>query len=221
MQILKSFVGIIVLASSMCAFADDGADARTHFQRATAHYAVGEFAEAAVEYQAAYMLKQDPALLFDAAQAYRLAGDHKRALILYRNYLQMFPNEPNASLVRTQIEQLKSVIAADEKAKTSPPTGTVEPKPPVVDGPPATKEAAAAAPTATPTETSQAVRTTTTATADHHTPLYKKWWLWTVVGVVAAGGAVTAALLVTQSQSHWSNTADFGPGVSSAALVRW
>ena len=37
------------------AFGDATADAKAHYQSATAHFAVGEFAEAATEYQAAFV----------------------------------------------------------------------------------------------------------------------------------------------------------------------
>ena len=46
------------------AHADDASDAKTHYQKATAHYAVGEYKDAAAEYEAAYKAKQDPALLY-------------------------------------------------------------------------------------------------------------------------------------------------------------
>ena len=109
------------------AFAGSTDEAREHYEKATAHFAVGEFADAAVEYQAAYKAKQDPALLYDAAQAYRLANNPDKALILYRNYLQLYPSEANIAEVRAQIEKLKDAIAAADKAKTAPPTGTNEP----------------------------------------------------------------------------------------------
>jgi tetratricopeptide (TPR) repeat protein len=53
------------------ASADSSEEARQHYQRGTAHYALGEYADAAAEYQEAFRLKQDPALLYNAAQAYR------------------------------------------------------------------------------------------------------------------------------------------------------
>ena len=38
-------------------------DAKAHYQKATAHFAVGEYHDAAIEYEEAFKLKQDPALL--------------------------------------------------------------------------------------------------------------------------------------------------------------
>jgi tetratricopeptide (TPR) repeat protein len=208
-------VALVLLAACATARADRATEAREHYQSATAHFAVGEFADAATEYQAAFKLKPDPALLYNAAQSYRLANNPEKALILYKNYVQLYPNEANADEVRHQIEKVKEAIAAAERAKTSPPTGTTEPK----QLPPSS------APDSTPAQAQPepVAATSTTATAapqKHETPVYKKWWLWTIVGVVVAGGVVTTAVLVTRSNGSWSNAPDVGPG-SSNALVRW
>jgi tetratricopeptide (TPR) repeat protein len=198
--------------------ADRSSEAREHYQSATAHFAVGEFGDAANEYQAAYKLKPDPALLYNAAQSYRLANNPERALILYKNYLQLYPNEANADEVRKQIDKLKEAIAAADRAKTSPPTGTTEPKQlpatsaSTPEPTPATKQPVAVATTTTPENQAVVER--------HETPIYKRWWLWTIVGVVVAGGVITAAVLATRSNGSWSNAPDVGPG-SSSALVRW
>lgn len=205
---------VVALLFSMPARADKSSEAREHYQNATAHFAVGEFAQAATEYQAAYMLKPDPALLYNAAQSYRLANNPDKALILYKNYLQLYPNEPNADEVRRQIDKLKEAIAAAETAKTSPPTGTTEPKQLPPAPAPAPEQPAAAQEAAPAPAVAQ-----TPITAKRETPIYKKWWLWTIVGVVVAGGVVTTAVLLTRP-SNWSNAPDVGPG-SSNALVRW
>ena len=70
----------LLLAFAHSALADDYNEAKVHFKKGSAHFAIGEFAEAAEEYQAAYRLKQDPALLYNAAQAFRLAGKNEKAL---------------------------------------------------------------------------------------------------------------------------------------------
>jgi tetratricopeptide (TPR) repeat protein len=210
----------LLVASS--ALATNTEEAREHYQKATSHFAVGEFADAAVEYQAAYKAKPDPALLYDAAQAYRLANNPERALILYRNYLQLYPNEPNIGEVRAQIEKLKDAIAAADKAKTAPPTGTNEPTRIAPEQP----EPATARPASTPaTSTNAPVTAATTSDRDQHaTPIYKKWWLWTAIGVVVAGGVVLAVVLSTQTHGTWANAPDVGPGSANGltiAAVRW
>lgn len=220
-------VVVIGLFSSNVAFAGRTEEARDHYEKATAHFAVGEFAEAAVEYQAAFKAKPDPALLYDAAQAYRLANNPDKALILYRNYLQLYPNEPNIGEVRTQIEKLKDAIAAADKAKTAPPTGTNEPK--HIAGEPGPANAATAPTTssvaATPATTSTSAASITRNDESHRaTPIYKKWWLWAAAGVVVAGGVAIGVVLATRPSGSWSNAPAVGPGSSNGltvAQVRW
>lgn len=216
---------LFVCLSPCFAFADS-AEARQHYEKATAHFAVGEFGEAAAEYQAAFKEKPDPALLYDAAQAYRLANNPEKALILYRNYMQLYPNEPNISEVRAQIEKLKDAVAAADKTKSGPPTGTNEPKQIATQANPSESTAPVATehPEPRPSASIEGVRSVRADRPAQSMPVYKKWWLWTAVGVVLTGGVVVAAVLATQSRGTWSNAPDVGPGSTSGlslAMVRW
>jgi tetratricopeptide (TPR) repeat protein len=218
--IISALSAVAVLQGA--ARADRASDARGLFQEANAHFAVGEFNDAAEKYQQAYKLRQDPALLYDAAQSYRLAGNQQKALVLYRNYLQFYPNAPNVDEVRSQIAKLQQAIAASEQAKTAPPTTTAEhaqPPPPETrpaEPPPSTSPA----PPATSSQAA-AVATPPASRADRTTPLYKKWWLWTIVGVVVVGAVVGGTVAATASSGKWSTTGDIGPGVKSAAVLSW
>jgi hypothetical protein len=223
-------------------------DAKAHFSRATAHFAVGEFAEAAEEYQAAYMAKQDPALLYNAAQAYRLAGKHQRALILYKNYVQLYPNESNIGEVKAQIAKLNKAIAASDTATTSPPTSTArphpmseaasiekplpppssqKPAPPPSSEKPAPPPVVKAPPVVTtppvastpPVLVSQPAPIAATAGAERRTPVYKKWWFWTIIGGVVVAGAVAGGVVASQSHS-WNNLPDI-VNPRAHALVQW
>ena len=49
-------------------------DARRVYDEATAAFGLGRYAEAAEKYEAAFSLRPDPALLYNAAQSYRLGG---------------------------------------------------------------------------------------------------------------------------------------------------
>jgi len=216
---------VLVFGLLICITAPAGADttaeARAHFQKATAHFAVGEFAEAANEYQAAFKIKSEPALLFDAAQAWRQAGDHKRALVCFRNYVLLFPHERQVAIAREHIEKLKEAIAAEEKARTNPPTGTVDPNaapPPAAPAAPVVAQHAAVTPPA-PAPAPVVAATTTQARHDR-TPVYKKWWLWTAVGAVVAGGVVAGVVVATRP-APWANGGTVGPGSTSHALVQW
>jgi tetratricopeptide (TPR) repeat protein len=94
----KGIVAFITLAAAIAhgsiAFADDKG-ARLHFQRAQAAYGLGEYAKAAIEFESAYALKPAAELLFDAAQAHRLAGNGPRARLLYENYRRIYGSRVN------------------------------------------------------------------------------------------------------------------------------
>src|SRR5262245_42356196 len=59
-------------------------EAKAHVRKATAAYNLGRYIEAAKEYEAAYEQTLDAKLLFNVAQAYRLAGDREKAITAYR-----------------------------------------------------------------------------------------------------------------------------------------
>ena len=195
------------------AHADVAGDARAHFETANAHYAIGEFSEAATEYETAYKLKPDAALLFDAGQAHRLAGNHQKALTIYRNFLRMYPDNPNAPEVMKQVKREEEAIAADDKAKKAPPTGTVAPAAtPAIAASPTTPAQA----TTTPSSMPAGKVATTRETAR---PVYKKWWLWTAVGVAVAA-AVVIPIAVVETRPAWTD-ATVGPGSTHGLDVRF
>src|SRR3954462_2175593 len=99
--------------------ADDAtAEALARYERATTAFALGHFAESAAEYERAYQLKPDPALLFDAAQAYRKAGNRARALTLYRTSLGLYPDHvEHRAYVESQVTSLKAELAVEDAAK--------------------------------------------------------------------------------------------------------
>ena len=206
-------VALALLVSSTARAQDPDADAaRQHYKAATGHFAVGEFAEAASEYEAAYKLHQDPALLFNAAQSRRLAGENQKALVLYKNFLHLYPSSPNVPAVREQIDKLQEAIAAENKAKTSPPTTTVEPKNETTTPPPPP-------PTTAPTTAPPAATASTSpAPTNEKPPIYKKWWFWTAIGVVVVA-AVVIPVAVIETQPAWNNLPPQGPGATAAARV--
>ena len=184
--------------------------AKAHFDEAQKHFAVGEFHEAGEEYQLAYKAKPDPALLYDAATAFRLANEPERAIVLYRNYLQFYPNQPNAADVRNVVEQLREGIAAAARAKDTPPKEPLKPAPAVEE--PKVAEA-------TPAPTVVAVAPEP-APERRGTPVYKRWWLWTIVGVVVVGAAAGVAVALTVPSHPWANGPTVGPGAASTSALR-
>jgi tetratricopeptide (TPR) repeat protein len=115
----SALVIAFVLAGAFSARADNVTDDAVRFyQRATTAFALGRFAEAAADYERAFELKPDAALLFDAAQAHLRAGNRARALELYRNYLGLYRERTeHRAYVEKQMTSLKAELAAEAEAK--------------------------------------------------------------------------------------------------------
>jgi tetratricopeptide (TPR) repeat protein len=149
-------------------------EAKVHYEKATAAYALGNFTEAAASYERAFECKPDPALLYNAAQAHRRGGNRQRAMELYRSFLQVFPRAENRDLAERHLHEL-------ERAAVSPPVPASALKP----APAADLAAAPAAP------------------ARAGRPMWKNPWLWVAVGAAAVLGAgATAAALSGRSDPH-------------------
>ncbi|MGH8324723.1 MAG: tetratricopeptide repeat protein, partial [Steroidobacteraceae bacterium] len=73
---------LLLVAAYGPAIADE-TDAKPLYNRAATAYALGRYSEAAKLFERVFELKQDPAVLYDAAQAHRLAGEKLKALVLY------------------------------------------------------------------------------------------------------------------------------------------
>ena len=116
------------------ALASGPSPARQAYDQATAAFGLGHYAEAAEKYETAFSLRPDPALLYNAAQAYRLAGNRQRALELYRNYLRLYPDRQNAAEARNQVAALNKALEEEKVGPASPPvtaTPTTAIPPPV------------------------------------------------------------------------------------------
>jgi tetratricopeptide (TPR) repeat protein len=97
-------------------------EAAVYQQKATAAFALGEYKEAAENFERAFKLHPDPALLYNAAQAHRLGGNKERALTLYENYLRVYGKKNSrAEEVQRHIDDLKAAIGHDKSVATSPP----------------------------------------------------------------------------------------------------
>jgi tetratricopeptide (TPR) repeat protein len=197
---LVGVMWIVVFVSS--AHADKTGQAKSLFDEASAAFALGKFADAAQLYERAFELKPDPALLYNAAQAHRIAGNRDRALLLYRNYVRVFgARVHNVDEVEKQIARLEEAIETDSHAATSPPTNPIplgsaeapsaEPRAAASDPPAATKSPEPAAVPALTLEAKAAPRR----------PAYKRWWVWTIVGGAAAALAIGLGVGLTRPAS--------------------
>jgi tetratricopeptide (TPR) repeat protein len=195
-------------------------DAKAHYQKATAHFAIGEYSEAAIEYEEAFKLKQDPALLYNAAQSFRLAGDNQKALLLYSNLVKLYPASSFAGESKDHIAKLNAAAALAPAAPPAPatPPRTPAAPPPVVPIAPVTTPPPAAAPpppAATPVPPAPAPAAAPLVSAPDVTPaagpepthpFYTRWWFWAAAGAVVVAGVVTAVALSSGGSSgSWNN----------------
>ena len=214
-----------VLAVSLLASGVGAQETGTYEQKATTAFALGHFAVAAEDFEKAFEAKSDPALLYNAAQAHRLAGNKERALTLYENYLRVYGKKEKRAEVETHIEELKQAIAHDKAVATSPPTGTepvaagpATPPTPVVAPAPASPPVAAgvpaALPTAAPPPPSEAPVLVATATPapDQNDSIVRKPWFWVAAGGLVAAAAVVVVLLATDRSKDPSPTIGMANG---------
>jgi tetratricopeptide (TPR) repeat protein len=224
---MKMRLGTLVLMTALAsstfvaapAVADDAGDAKMHYQKATAHYAVGEYHDAAIEYEEAYKAKQDPALLYNAAQSHRLANDNQKALLLYKNIVKLYPTSKYAVESKDRIDKLSAAIATTQSPPNQPapvevgagapsvatpspaappPAGAVQP---IGQPAPTASPVPAAPPPSAPAATVAAAPPPTGGT---ETPVYEKWWFWTAIGVVVVGAVVVVAAS-SGSTTPWNN----------------
>ena len=198
------FVALMVVAAAP-ARADEASALQ---QKATAAYALGEYKEAAEDFERAFKLHPDPALLYNAAQSHRLGGNKERALKLYENYLHVYGKKNSrAEEVQKHIDDLKAAMAHGQAAATSPPATAsppAAPEPATAPPPPPVTTALPPAGTAAPVLVGQPA-----AAPSDDRPLTSKPWFWIAVGGGVVAAAVVTVLLVS-SGSAKGPTPDMG-----------
>jgi tetratricopeptide (TPR) repeat protein len=123
------YAGVLLLLLGV-AHADDVAGARDHYLKGTRAFDLGSYDESIREYSEAYRLKDDPALLYNIAQAHRLAGHDAEALRFYKMYLIKVPESGNRAEVELKIEELKKSLEQQKRTLSLPPSGPIPPSEP-------------------------------------------------------------------------------------------
>ena len=140
MSVFTLSISCAVLASLVVPRATLAADettvAREHAQKGKAFMDLGKYTEAATEYEASYAAKQDPALLLNLAQAYRLAGNTDKALFFYRKYLQHVPKSPYRADIEEKIAALEKQSKTEGKTEDKTDSKTAGTAPAPVTGAP-------------------------------------------------------------------------------------
>ena len=129
------FVAIDVAA------AEPSAEARRLYAEGKAEYAQGHYTEAVTLFERSYALSESAALLFNMAQAHRLAGpEHcSDAVALYKSYLAAEPEAENKKEVEERIHEL-----GDCRLPPPPPAPAANPAPAVSAAPPTAPQPRAA-----------------------------------------------------------------------------
>jgi tetratricopeptide (TPR) repeat protein len=162
---VRKLLPVVLLVISLPARGENIEAAREHYVQGSKDFDLGLYDQAIKEYMAAYDAKPDPALLYNIAQAHKLAGHPSEAIRFYRVYLVRVPDAPNADEVRAKIAELQKAVEQQRKAQSMPPdqtkplgsvgstAGEAEAAPPPSTPPPS------AAPSSTPPPTSAPLMT--------------------------------------------------------------
>ena len=171
---------LVVVAATTHAFAQAPAppapgpkpDVSALEAKATKHYELAEYDAAIADFKEAYRLSENPAYLYNIAQAYRMKNECREASTFYKNYLRNAANPPNAAKVRERIAEMDA-CAATQPAPTTTTT-----------------------PTTTPTPTTTTTTTTAQAQPDQQVdepeepepaPANRAWMKWAGIGGMAVG----------------------------------
>src|SRR3954470_6417413 len=119
MPISRALITLILLCN--LARADDPQQAREHFDKGSRLYDIGQYKDAAREYEEAYKLKADPSLLFNMGQAYRLGGFYEDALRSYRSFLRRATKVVHRAEVEEHIAALQRLVEEQKRASSKPP----------------------------------------------------------------------------------------------------
>jgi tetratricopeptide (TPR) repeat protein len=214
MRMVWVFRAVTVLTLFLSSYGYAGqqeAAAREQVKQATTAYNLGHFDEASQHYEEAYRLVQDPVLLFNIGQSYRLGEKPEKAITAYRSYLRTAgPDAPNRAVVEKHIAELKRQLDEDKSAAAepaqAPPVPTVTPAAtaPAV-APPIDLTALPPAPATSPAADVTVTTKATPSSEASSTPFYKTWWFWTGVGAAVVAGTVTALALSRSDQNACSD----------------
>ncbi len=142
---LVSIAGAVLVMRTGAARADhSSADADRHLHRGLEHFQHRDYQRAIREFHAGYAIAPRREFLFALAQAERLSGDCRSAIIYYRQFLSRNPPQRQATAAFEQIEHCQKALAEGPGAVERPaPAPTPRPAvqqpvaPPVVAAAPA------------------------------------------------------------------------------------
>lgn len=199
--------------------------AKEHFEKASRLYELQKYGEAIAEYESAYLLVEDPALLFNIGQAYRLWEKPEDAIRSYKNYLRRRPDAANRADVEKKIVDLENQIE-EKRAAMAPATAPAaialpqEAPPPIAppanvpNSPSITKPIAPANPIARQPEPNGITPPSEVlSTPDKPASTAPKRWLpYTLMGIGGVGllSAIVAGSIGSQKANKLANASKSG-----------
>ncbi len=141
-----ALIAAVLVAAAAPAFADDTVSpperipqrARELADKGRAYHDAGEYMKAVAAFKEAYVLAPSPGLLFNIAQAYRLAGDCDDAAWMYHRYLDTNPSEQARVLAEQHLSSVEKCGHGGLVLSSAPTVAVVpklEAKPLAVDEP--------------------------------------------------------------------------------------
>lgn len=124
--------------------------ARDLAERGRALHDAGDYVNAIAAFREAYVLAPSPGLLFNLAQAYRLAGQCDDAAWMYRRFLDTNPTTSQRSLAETHLQAVEKCGHGGLRVAISPPVIEAAVPEPHLDTPVASAPLAVAASPADP-----------------------------------------------------------------------
>src|SRR4051794_36318044 len=107
-------------------------EVKLHYQRATRAYDLQKYAEAIEEYQKAYEISGDPPMLYNIAQAYRLADQPPEAAQYYRRVLPRMPTAKKREDGERKIADQERLAEQRKRLEPAAPIPTAPTKPPPI-----------------------------------------------------------------------------------------
>jgi tetratricopeptide (TPR) repeat protein len=104
--------------------------AKQHYESGERAFRLGDFKRAVTEWRESFDISGAPLLLYNIAQAMRQQGDNQQALFFYRQYLAATDSSSaeERKVAKQKVAELEIVIAAQQRAQQSPPTGAISPE---------------------------------------------------------------------------------------------
>lgn len=192
---------LLVFTTNALAAEPPSEEAKAHIRKATAAYNLGKYAEAAQEYETAYVQTLDANMLFNIGQSYRMAGDREKALTAYRSFIRSAPESEQRSLAEAKIRELQ------QQRGSGTPTPPVPAVPLDQQTDPGRSNAGSASRPENVLVSAPVPASPEPASAS---PFYKHWLFWTAVGAAVAGGVVLAIVLSRPGDDLRMPPTDFG-----------